>query len=133
MEKIRFATVINCIDGRIQKPVAEWMKKYFNVHYVDSITEPGVDKVLLESGEVVELIKQNVLISVTAHNSCGIAVVGHYDCARNPVSEEGHRKQIKKCVEIIKSWGLGVPIVGLWVNKEWEVEIISDPENSGFA
>gem|GEM_PF-6321337 len=26
MEKGKFATVISCIDGRVQSPVAEWMK-----------------------------------------------------------------------------------------------------------
>ena len=38
---MRFCTVINCMDGRVQLPVIRHMKERFNAEYVDSITEPG--------------------------------------------------------------------------------------------
>lgn len=124
MEKGKFATVISCIDGRVQSPIAEWMKKNLKVDYVDTITEPGPDKALLGQDERVESIRQKVMISIKAHNSCAIAVAGHYDCAGNPVSEEEHLEQIKKCTEVVASWGLPVRIAGLWVNKQWKVEVV---------
>ncbi len=46
--KKRFGTVLNCIDGRVQIPVTNWLKENFDVDYVDLITEPGIDKVLSE-------------------------------------------------------------------------------------
>lgn len=134
MEKHKFATAINCIDGRVQNPVSEWMKEHLNVHYVDTITEPGPDKVLTQGPvERVESLRQKVMVSIRAHHSSVIAVVGHYDCAGNPVSKEEHLRQIKKCVEVVTSWGLPVRIVGLWVNERWGIEVIYDTEKHDLA
>jgi len=44
----KFGTAINCIDDRAQAPVSDWIKENHSVDYVDTITEPGSDKVLLE-------------------------------------------------------------------------------------
>ena len=38
---IRFCTVINYIDGRVQLPVIRYLQKRFDAEYVDSITEAG--------------------------------------------------------------------------------------------
>lgn len=125
MGKGKFATAINCIDGRTQEPVTNWAKSRFGVDYVDMITEPGADKFLIKgSVEKIEAIRQKVIISVNAHNSRVIVIAGHIDCAGNPVSKEKHLEQIKKCVKIIGSWQLPIQVVGIWLNEKWEVEII---------
>ena len=69
-------------------------------------------------------IKARLDISVNKHGSKVIVVVGHYDCAGNPVGKEIQLEQIKKSVETIKSWFPDVEVVGLWVNENWEVEKI---------
>ncbi len=43
-----FAVAINCMDGRIQIPVIDYVKKRFHVRYVDMITEPGPVRILSE-------------------------------------------------------------------------------------
>lgn len=134
MEKSKFATAINCIDGRVQGPVSAWMKEYFHVHYVDMITEPGLNRVLTQGpAEVVESIRQEVMISLRAHQSSTIAVVGHHDCAGNPVSPEERVEQIKKGVEVVTSWRLPVRVVGLWVNERWGIKVVCDTEQRAFA
>ena len=45
---MKFYTVINCMDGRVQLPVIKYLQKRFNVEYVDSITEAGPNLVLSE-------------------------------------------------------------------------------------
>ncbi|MBI2578370.1 MAG: hypothetical protein HYW26_01520 [Candidatus Aenigmarchaeota archaeon] len=121
----KFATAINCIDGRCQVPVSAWMKEHFGIDYVDRITEPGPDKVLSGgSAENIESIKRKVMVSVNAHKSRVIAIAAHHDCAGNPVSMEDHWEQLRKCVVIVKSWKLPVKVVGLWVNEEWNVEVV---------
>jgi len=121
----KFATAINCIDGRTQIPVSDWIKGKYAVHYVDMVTEPGCDKIVSgEDQNVIEKIKSKVLISVNAHKSSLVAVAGHHDCAGNPVTKEEHLEQIKKCVSTIKSWNLPVEAVGLWVNDQWQIEQI---------
>ena len=125
----KFVTAINCIDGRAHFPVKTWLQASFDAEFVDRITVPGVDKLLANGAAVeVEDIKQQVLISVNAHNSETVAIVGHHDCAANPVPEAQHKQDIGQAVATVKSWDLPVQVIGLWVNSEWQVEVVSPIE-----
>ena len=120
-----FVTAINCMDGRVIIPVIQWMKDQYQVDYVDMITEAGPDKVLSQGTTVqIESIKNRVLVSVEKHHSKIIAIVGHHDCAGNPVTREVHHQQIINCCEIVKTWGLAAQIIGIWLNDKWEIELI---------
>jgi len=123
MNEIKFATAINCIDGRVQIPVIEWLKKEYGVNYVDMITEPGPDKVLSENKNdfTLQEIKRKVEISISKHASKLVAIVGHHNCAGNPVEKETHLKQISSAIETIKMWNLDIDIIGLWVDENWKV------------
>lgn len=118
-----FVTAITCMDGRVQEPVSNWMKQQYAAHHVDTITEPGPDGLLPDGPvETVVSIRKRTEISVNAHGSGVVAVVAHHDCAGNPVSKEEHLDQLRRSVEMIRSWELPVRVVGLWVNEAWEVE-----------
>lgn len=126
MEK-RYATALNCIDGRTQIPVTRWLRKNFDVDYVDLITEPGMDKVLSQYNWFeTERLRENVIVSITAHNSNVVAIVGHYDCAANPVSDYKHFQDIVKSTYVVKSWDLPVRVIGLWVDEFWNVHVVSN-------
>lgn len=121
-----FGTAINCIDGRAQGPVADWVKTNGNVQYVDMITEPGADKVMAQgSSSQIEAVKQKVLISVNAHKSGIIAIAGHDGCAANPVSKDEHFAHVRAAMQAVASWGLPVRIVGLWVNEWGYIEVVA--------
>ena len=66
-----------------------WIKENYSVDFVDTITEPGVDKVVANNSDL-ESIKTKIGISINAHKSKLVVVSGHYDCAANPVSDEEH-------------------------------------------
>ena len=122
----KFGTAINCMDGRVQLPVINWMKDKYGLDYVDMITEPGPDGTLPNGrpGQV-ESIKSRVMISVNAHGSQTILVAAHHDCAGNPVSKEEHIRMIGDFLKEIRSWGLPVKdIIGVWINGDWAVEVI---------
>ena len=125
----RFAAAITCIDGRVQRPVSDWIRLYVNVHHVDLITEPGPDKVLSSGPKhLIEDIIRKVSFSVRHHFSPAVAVTGHHDCAANHASKEEHIQQILEGVRVILAHLPNVRVLGLWVN-EWEsVELISDTE-----
>jgi len=132
MSKGKFGIAINCIDGRVQLPVIEWMKKTFGFDYIDMITEPGVDKVMSQvEDKRIELIKSKVEISVNAHGSKIIVIAGHFDCAGNSVSKEEHLLQIRKALKVIQEWKLnGVQkIIGIWIEDNKEIEVIDKYEN----
>ncbi|NQU95909.1 MAG: hypothetical protein HQ549_06780 [Candidatus Omnitrophica bacterium] len=120
--KYKFATAINCIDGRTQKPVIDFVRRKFSVDYVDMITEPGPDKILSENKKsgIVKSIKDRVTISIEKHESKVIVIVGHHDCAGNPVNEKTHQTQIKKAIQNVDNWNSGVPVFGIWLNKGWK-------------
>jgi carbonic anhydrase len=122
----KFVTVINCIDGRVQIPIIEWMKHEYKIDYVDMITEAGPNKILAEQryGLDTPAIKKKVEISIKKHSSNVIAVTGHYDCAGNPANKEKQIQQIKESVETVKSWGFNVPVIGLWIDDHWTVNKI---------
>ncbi len=119
----KFVTAINCMDGRVQEPTISYMKKTYGVDYVDMITEPGPDKILSENSDknLVQSIKNRIDISVQKHGSKVIAMIGHDDCAGNPVSKEEHIKQVNKSIEYLKSLYPGVEIIGLWIDGNWKV------------
>jgi hypothetical protein len=123
MAKGKFATSVSCMDGRIQIPLTNWIKENFSVDYVDTITEPGIDKQVADNTDL-ESIKIKVGISINKHESELIVVSGHYDCAGNPVSNEEHITQIKKGIEVISSWNLGVKVVGVWVDDTWKINTV---------
>ena len=118
-----FATAINCMDGRVQLPVIEYLQKRFNVQYVDSITEPGPNLILAKQAksELVESILDRVRLSVEDHRSKGIAVVGHYDCAGNPTSKEEQITHISDAIKLVRQYYPDIEIIGLWVDENWGI------------
>lgn len=118
-----FATAINYMDGRTQRPVIEYMRNKYGVDYVDMITEPWPIRILAENRDemVLNSIKRRVEISTVKHGSKRIAIVGHYDCAGNPVEEEIQLRQISKSIKTVQSWGFKGEIIGLWIDENWKV------------
>lgn len=124
MADASFATAINCMDGRVQLPVIEYLKKNYGVQYVDMITEAGPDGLLAIGSTLIENIRKRVAVSVEKHGSRVIMVAGHADCAGNPVGENEHRKNIEKSVEVVASWDFPAKVVGAWLGEGFKVEII---------
>ncbi|MFC2061234.1 carbonic anhydrase [Elusimicrobiota bacterium] len=118
-----FCTAINCIDGRVQIPVIEYLQNRFNADYVDSITHLGPVNILA-TDEIDDNIKNifiRIDVSITNHNSCGIAVVSHFDCAGNPQPKDVQIEQVKKSVQLLKKYYQEIEIIGLWVDENWQV------------
>jgi carbonic anhydrase len=113
------------MDGRVQLPVLHWIKEMYPVDFVDVITEAGMDNVLSNQHDISEVIR-SIKISVDINKSTRLFVVGHYDCRGNPVEENVHRQEIKSSVKRLKEHWPDHEIVGLWVNKQWKVELVSD-------
>ena len=123
---MKFVTAINCMDGRVQLPAIEWLKNKYNAEYIDMITEPGPIKTLDEDKNscLVESIKNRIDVSVNKHLSRVIAIIGHYDCAGNPVEKEIQIKQIENSIKKVSSWNFNADIIGLWIDENWEVSVL---------
>jgi len=120
---MEFATCLNCMDGRVQLPVINWIRENYIVKFVDMITEPGIDGIISDKNNI-ETIIEKIKISLYKHNSNIIFLAGHYDCAGNPVDDKTHKENISKGVERLKQIFPTFSIIGLWVSKRWIVEKI---------
>ena len=122
-----FCTVINCMDGRVQLPVIEYLQERFNVDYVDSITDPGPNLILAQQNDTnaVDSIFNRVKISIDRHGSIGIAVAGHYNCAGNPAAKERQAQHTLDAIECIKRRYRELEVIGLWVDENWKVSELS--------
>lgn len=121
-----FVTCINCMDGRVQLPVINWIRENYSADYVDMITEAGADGYLVKHDPIPQEILSKINISVSKHGSDQIFIVGHHDCAGHPVDEETHRRDILRAVTKVKESFPGCGVSGLWVSDKWEVEKLMD-------
>lgn len=120
-----FGCAVNCMDGRVQEPVAGWVKANFGVRYVDMVTEAGPDGILAHGpSQLIESIRNRVQVSTGPHNARVVMVAGHAGCAGNPVSPEQHVADVRAGMHVVASWGLPVTIVGLWVSEAGAVEVV---------
>ena len=118
-----FCTAINCMDGRVQLPVINYLMERFGVDYVDSVTEPGPVKILAEQTNQVLLdsIFKRVSISTKKHGSKSIAICAHADCAGNPVDDETQKEQLRKATELLIAKYPDAEILTLWLDINWNV------------
>ena len=119
-----FCTAINCMDGRVQLPVIAYLQERFGVEYVDAVTEPGPVGILSSQPDsaAAQSIFRRVDVSIRAHQSRGIAVVAHHDCAGNPVPEEQQKKQLQASVRLLADRYPNMEVIALWLGDTWSVQ-----------
>ena len=124
-----FFTSVGCMDGRVQGPVLRFGQDKFGARFADTITEAGLVG-QLSRDQVDQQLRNSLMekleISIKKHNSRGIIVHGHQDCAGNPVSDDVQRDDIRRSVTFIKTLvGSSVTIIGVFVwqkGLEWIAE-----------
>lgn len=117
-----FGTVLECMDGRPQRKVADYLDTSFGVRNLDTITTAGLVRHLAEDTDQTGTILANLAISVERHGSRKIAVVAHHDCAGNPVSANTQKQQIAAALARLQGLYPDADVVGLWINEHWVVE-----------
>jgi hypothetical protein len=127
MTTATFATAINCMDGRAQLPVIEFLKTKYSVDYVDMITEPGPCAIIAEKRDaaLIESLKRRLDISMMRHGSRRLAIVAHHDCSGNPLEKPAQIEQVKKAMEQVRWWGFTGEVIGLWLDENWIVHEIT--------
>lgn len=123
-----FVAAVTCMDGRIQSSINAYLREKYGVPYVDIISEPGPNKILAEAMDnpIIENIKKRLDISVNKHGAELITLVGHEDCAGNPVLKDAQRKDTLRGIETLAAMNFKANIVGLWVTLSGDVEVIGE-------
>jgi len=122
----QFVTCLNCMDGRVQKPVIEWLTKTYLAEHIDMITEAGMDGFLVNMNRLPAELRNKIDISLQKHGSGQIFIVSHYDCGGHAVDEITHRKHTLIAVDKIKMLYPECKVYGLWISEAWEVEQIAE-------
>lgn len=119
-----FGTILECMDGRPQRKVADYLSTSFGVRHLDTITTAGLVRHLAGDTDQTGIILSNLDISVTAHGSRHIAVAAHHDCAGNPVPARTQKGQVVSAVARIEALYPDAEVIGLWIDERWVVERI---------
>ncbi|MEN8201765.1 MAG: carbonic anhydrase [Bacteroidota bacterium] len=122
---MKFGTLINCIDGRVQYPVMDYLKSNYDIEYFDAANEAGPLLTLTKKTDKCRLIslKEQIRTSLEEHDSKFIALVGHHDCTDNPGDRAFQEAQIDEALDYLRrGFGKDLTFVGLYVNEQWEVE-----------
>jgi hypothetical protein len=130
--KTKFGTMLNCMDGRTQEPVAKWMMEQFGLDVIDAPNPAGPTNMVVNGEQAVkDHYKKEVLISINGHHSKHLVIIAHQDCAANPISDDEQIAQIKEaCGILMNDWELpeGVQVIGLWLTKvndlKWDINRI---------
>ncbi len=122
-----FDVVLNCIDGRTQQPLLDWVRAQYGVDYADIVTEPGIDA-LLALGRPTdrEAVLDKVCVSRLAHLSCYLVLAGHHDCAANPVPRPVHEEQIHAAVRWLRNALPRFDVAGVYLDETWTVCPVDD-------
>lgn len=120
---LRFALAITCIDGRVQRPVVDYLRRKYGVDYVDLITEPGPERALTDPSRVriQAAIERNARFSVQGHDAELVAVTAHDECLGNDADSGTRLSQLSAAQQLVASWKLGVDVVALWVHMDGRV------------
>ncbi len=119
-----FVTCLNCMDGRVQKAMIDWLTKEFDAEHVDMITEAGMDGFIVRHDDLPESLLHKIDISVEKHGSNDIFIVGHYDCGGHPGEREMHHEDVKLSIEKIKKLYPDCSVSGVWIPETWKPEKI---------
>lgn len=118
-----FYTAVNCMDGRVQRPVIDYLTDRFGIDYIDMITEAGPNGILhrRDNPATVDSILRRIDVSVHHHESIGLAVVGHHDCAGDPGDKAHQIEDVTGAIAYLHSHYPDLPIIGLWIDETWTV------------
>jgi len=113
-----YGAVINCIDGRVQRVVTDYLRKRWNVEYVDVITEVAPERVLAErtDSQIVARLRSQVLSSLKQQQSPRLAVAAHSDCESNRVPEDVQRQHLEAAVTWLAAEFTQAEIIGVWID-----------------
>ncbi len=115
----RFATAVACIDGRIQIPVLNLVRDHFEVDHVDMVTRPGVVANLSPG------VLRDLAVSIERHQSRGIALVAHADCAGNPVADREQQEQCRAAAQRLRESWPTLTVLACWATPDGKVDILA--------
>ena len=124
-----YACAACCIDGAFYPTLEKWVKKTYEVEYVDPITHAGLDGTMAEKTDIstIRNFKYNIGVSVNGHKSKVLVIAGHENCIGAPGDKNKHLAFLRQCKKVAEDFNFkGVKIVLVWINRHKEVQIVPE-------
>lgn len=113
----------------------ESLMKRLRTAFTERIENPMAAIAFAEAGEyetalslmqftTAHSIKKRLDISVNGHGSHAVAIAAHHDCAGNPVAKDIQVRQLALAAETVNNWRYDADIITLWVDENWQVNVI---------
>jgi len=103
MNKNKFGVCLNCVDGRFQVPVIEWINENYNLDYVDMITELDTVEIFEKNvDKSVDHIIEEIKHSLNNNKSEIIFIVGYGDVPKNLSKHKYERGAVVSSMEKLK-------------------------------
>lgn len=105
-------------------------QKKYEAKYADTITETGLVGQLSKphlDQDVLHAIKRKLLISLEIHDSKGVLVHGHQECAGNPVGDSQHKEEVTAAAVVIRSLvPPDVDVIPLFVVRQGDEWVVTE-------
>jgi hypothetical protein len=114
------------MDGRIQDSVTAFLRDRFQTQWVDVVSEAGPVSSIAQGDSVIsKAVYKRVQLSIDAHQSCGIALVAHEDCAAVP-GDLAHKTPIAlRAAERLRAMFPEMEVIALWAALDGEITLLS--------
>jgi carbonic anhydrase len=113
----RFTALLTCIDGRALPTALDWVTANSDVDHVDVITAPGMDGALADGTAVGDDALESLLVSMVAHGTRSVVVVGHDDCAGHPAPPQDRARIITEAMARVAARHPDLAVRGLHVQQ----------------
>jgi len=111
---------VNCVDGRAQLPVIEFIKREYGWSLFDVITEWNPAYVLSERNTSIEansiMEKIESLIKNNIYNT--IVITAHHGCADNCESDADYSRHLNLSVRYVGKHFPELKVIGLWIDAD---------------
>ena len=122
---VPFVAVLTCIDGRVLPPTLAHMGDMCDAEHVDVITAPGMDGLLAGGGAAADGALRALEVSMVAHGTRDVVVVGHDDCAGHPADPAERGGIVARAVEAVLARHPTLSVTGLHLRQEaagWQAD-----------
>jgi len=120
-------TLVNCIDGTVQLPAIDFVKKMWNVPWVDVITEVAPERAFSDATSKAEVdhILNNIKSSLVNQQRKRLAIVSHSSCDVYKVSDEKKIEMLHLAVNFLSQSFPDASVTGIWIDKKGALRSLS--------
>lgn len=112
------ATLVNCIDGTVQVSAIDFVRKIWNVQWVDVVTDGAPERILSDAkcGGQADHIHTNIETSLCDQRTQRLAIAAHSGCDINEEPDDRKIEMLRLAVNHLKHRYTNAQVIGIWID-----------------